>query len=247
MPHGGQLGISVGRITLDDQLCAGFYGAKPGNYVSLSVSDTGSGIDREILPRIFDPFFTTKERGTAKGTGLGLSVVKGIAQQLGGFVSCESQLGNGAEFRVFFPAAEPVSTPERTTGEIAESQKAQTILVVEDNTLVAELEQNILESSGYQVILAPNGKEAINIFRLRRNEISLVLLDLIMPEMSGRDCLMELLKIDPLVKTLVVSGYSPEDELSREIGPYIKGFLRKPCRMPELLEAVRGALAKHRR
>jgi PAS domain S-box-containing protein len=247
MPHGGQLGISVGRITLDDQLCAGLYGAKPGNYVSLSVSDTGSGIDTEILPRIFDPFFTTKERGTAKGTGLGLSVVKGIAQQLGGFVSCESQLGKGAEFRVFFPAAEPVLTPERTTGEIAESQKAQTILVVEDNTLVAELEQNILESSGYQVILASNGKEAINIFRLRRNEISLVLLDLIMPEMSGRDCLMELLRIDPLVKTLVVSGYSPEDELSREIGPYIKGFLRKPCRMPELLEAVRRALEKHRR
>lgn len=246
MPQGGKLSISTGKISLDNESCADLYDARPGNYVLLSVSDTGSGIDREILPRIFDPFFTTKERGAAKGTGLGLSVVKGITQQLGGFVSCESRPGKGAEFRVFFPAAEPVSRPERTTGETAESQKALTVLVVEDNSLVAELEQNILESSGYQVIIASNGKEAINVFRQRRDEISLVLLDLIMPEMSGRDCLMELLKIDPLVKTLVISGYSPEDELSREIGPHIKGFLRKPCRMPELLEAVRSALGKPR-
>jgi CheY-like chemotaxis protein len=242
MPNGGRLKIATKTASLDDEYCRGHHGLRPGIYVMLSVSDTGRGMDKETLARIFDPFFSTKQRGSTKGTGLGLSVVQGIAQQHGGHVTCESEPGKGTEFKIYFPAIEESLAPTEAVTPIVQSGGSETILVVEDNLPVADLEQRFLTDAGYTVIVATNGREAVDIYQSRKEEISLVVLDLLMPEMSGRDCLMELVKIDPSVKVIVASGYAPEDALHREIRPLVKGFLHKPFAMAELVNQARYVL-----
>jgi PAS domain S-box-containing protein len=242
MPNGGRLKIATKTVSLDDEYCRGHHGLKPSSYVLLSISDTGRGMDKEILPRIFDPFFSTKQRGSTRGTGLGLSVVQGIAQQHGGHVTCESEPGKGTQFKVYFPAIETTPLTDRSIKPKIESLGSETILVVEDNLPVAELEQRFLASAGYTVIVATNGREALDIYQSRKEEISLVVLDLLIPEMSGRDFLMELVKIDPSVKVLIASGYAPEDELHKEIRPLVRGFLQKPFAMMELLNQASAVL-----
>ena len=242
MPNGGRLKIATKTASLDDEYCRGHHGLRPGIYVMLSVSDTGRGMDKETLARIFDPFFSTKQRGSTKGTGLGLSVVQGIAQQHGGHVTCESEPGKGTEFKIYFPAIEESLAPTEAVTPIVQSGGSETILVVEDNLPVADLEQRFLTDAGYTVVVASNGREALEIYESRKEEISLVVLDLLMPEMSGRDCLMELVKIDPSVKVIVASGYAPEDALHREIRPLVKGFLHKPFAMAELVNQARYVL-----
>ena len=164
MPDGGDLKVTTSIVSLDEEYCKAHPEAKPGDYVTLSVKDTGRGMDGETKCCIFDPFFSTKQRGATRGTGLGLSVVRGIAQQRGGHITCESEPGKGTEFKVYFPAIDSKDQP----------MKPRMILVVEDNDRVAELEKRALESCGYNVIIATNGKEAIDIFQARSNEISLV-------------------------------------------------------------------------
>jgi PAS domain S-box-containing protein len=242
MPIGGRLNIATTKVSLDDEYCRTHYGAKPGGYVMLTVSDTGCGMDQEILAKVFDPFFSTKERGSTRGTGLGLSVVKGIVQQQGGHVTCESEPGKGTTVKVYFPAVEAPLISVKTAVQTVLSEGTETILVVEDNMPVAELERRFLANAGYEVIVATNGQEALDIYQTRKEEISLVILDLLMPEMSGRDCLMELLKIDPSVKVLIASGYAPEDELLRDITPLVKGFLHKPFAISTLPADVRSVL-----
>lgn len=242
MINGGRLRISTRMETLDEEYCKKNGCSKSGVYVLLTVTDNGVGMDKDTMSKIFDPFFSTKERGSKKGTGLGLSVVHGIVQQQGGMVTCDSEPGKGSEFRVYFPAMEAPPQILKTDSQEDQLVEAPTILVVEDNPFVAELERSFLESSGYEVVMAFNGKEALEIYRKKKEKIALVIMDLIMPEMSGKDCLMELLKINPSVRVLIVSGYTQEDELRRQISPHIKGFMRKPHRMSELFRAVRSAL-----
>jgi PAS domain S-box-containing protein len=242
MPNGGRLGIATKTVSLDAEYCRSCHGAMSGSFVMLTVTDTGRGMDKETLAKAFDPFFSTKERGSTRGTGLGLSVVKGIVQQQGGHVTCESEPGKGTEFKVYFPAIEAPLAPTEEVDPTVQSRGSETILVVEDSIPVAELEERFLASAGYNVIVATNGQAALDIYHTRRQEISLVVLDLLMPEMSGRDCLMELVKIDPSVKVLIASGYAPEDELHKEIRPLVKGFLHKPFAIAELLTGVGSAL-----
>jgi two-component system cell cycle sensor histidine kinase/response regulator CckA len=242
MPIGGRLKIATATVCLDDEYCRTHHGSKPGGYVMLTVSDNGRGMDQEILAKVFDPFFSTKERGSTRGTGLGLSVVKGIVQQQGGHVTCESEPGKGTAVNVYFPAVEATLISVKTAVQSVQSEGTETILVVEDNIPVAELERKVLANAGYEVIVATNGQEALDIYQTRKEEISLVILDLLMPEMSGRDCLMELLKIDPSVKVLIASGYAPEDELHKEISPLVKGFLHKPFAITSLPADVRSVL-----
>ncbi len=232
MPDGGDLKITTSIVSLDEEYCKAHPGAKPGDHVMLSVRDTGRGMDEETKRRIFDPFFSTKQRGSTRGTGLGLSVARGITQQRGGHITCESEPGKGTEFKVYFPSIDSKDQP----------MEPKMILVVEDNDRVAELEKRALESCGYKVIVATNGKEAIDIFQTRNNEISLVLLDLILPEKSGRDCLMDMITIDPSVKVLIASGYSMEGVLKEEITPLVKGFVRKPFVITDLINTVHGVL-----
>jgi two-component system cell cycle sensor histidine kinase/response regulator CckA len=242
MPSGGRLKIATTTVTLTDEYCKSYPVVKPGNYVMLSVSDTGRGMDKETVARIFDPFFSTKQRGSTRGTGLGLSVVQGIVQQQGGHTICESEPGKGTEFRIYLPAIEAPLIMSKTVAPTVQPGGAKTILVVEDNLPVAELERKGLEDAGYKVILATNGKQALDIYRSRKGEISLVILDLLMPEMSGRDCLMALLKIDPSVKALIASGYAPGNELLREISPLVMGFLHKPFAISQLINEARSVL-----
>jgi PAS domain S-box-containing protein len=242
MPNGGQVKLATTTVTLNDEYCRSHSGVKPGKYVMLSLSDTGRGMDKEMLAKIFEPFFSTKQRGSTRGTGLGLSVVQGIVEKQGGHVTCESEPGKGSEFRIYFPAIESGSTTQEKTSSSAQSAGTETILVVEDTPSVAELERQILENAGYTVITANNGHEALEIYQTRRGEISLVILDLIMLEMSGKDCLMELVKIDPSVKVLIASGFSPSDELHKEINPLVKGFVHKPFGLIQLLDEVVSAL-----
>jgi PAS domain S-box-containing protein len=246
MPNGGRLKISTETVSLNDEYCRRHNGVQAGSYVMLMVSDTGRGMDKETLARIFDPFFSTKQRGSTRGTGLGLSVVQGIVQQHGGHVTCESEPGKGTEFKVRFPSIETSVISAKTIPPKVQSAGTETVLVVEDNIPVAELERKALRSAGYNVILANNGKDALDIYRTRKEEISLLILDLLLPKMLGRDCLMELLKIDPSVKVLIASGYAPEDQLHREISSLVKGFIQKPFGMAELLEAVKYALGDGR-
>jgi PAS domain S-box-containing protein len=242
MTNGGQLKIATKTVSLDDEYCGSHRGVKPGNYVMLSVSDTGIGMDKETLARIFDPFFSTKEKGSTRGTGLGLCVVQGILRQHDAHITCESEQGKGTEFKVYFPSIASQRKTKKKSGLSPESGQSRTVLLVEDEPGVADCGRRILTSAGYSVITATNGRKALEIYRLRKDEISLVILDLIMPEMSGRDCLMELLKIDPSVKVLIAAGYTPEDELHREIRPLVKGFLQKPFAIAELLNQARSVL-----
>ena len=245
MPNGGRLMFSTRAMRLDDEYCRLHHGFKAGRYVMLSVSDTGKGMDRTTLSRVFDPFFSTKQRGSTKGTGLGLAVVQGIVEKGGGHITCESELGKGSKFTIYFPAFESTQTPDQEVGSSSQSAVADTILVIEDVSSIAELTNRVLTKAGYSVIIAGNGQEALEIFETRKGEISLVILDLLMPEMSGKDCLMEMVRIDPSVRVLIASGFAPEDELHEKISPLVKGFLHKPFAIAELLAAVVSALGRN--
>ncbi len=241
MPEGGKLTLCTENVILDEDYCRVNPGAKPGKCVLLAISDSGSGMDKEILDHMFEPFFTTK--GLGMGTGLGLAVVYGIVKQHAGYVTCESQPAQGTVFRVYLPAIEE---QEIVSDELVEEPKlpggTETILFVDDEDVVRDLGELILSESGYKVLTAKNGKEAREIYLKERESISLVILDLIMPEMGGTECLKELLKIDPQVKVLVASGYSADASVKETIQMGAKGFVTKPFRVKELLRDVRKVL-----
>ncbi len=243
MKDGGSLHISTRRVRLDEEYCSRHIEAKPGLYAVISVRDTGAGMSEEVLKRIFDPFFSTKERGNARGTGLGLSVVRGIIQQHGGHITCESELEKGTEFKVCLPLIDADLIENKQTSASSKSM-GQTILIVEDNRFVADFAETVLSSAGYSVIVSYSSLEAIEIFRNRYHELSLVIMDLVMPEMSGKDCIKAMLEIDPKVNVLVFSGYNPEDLLAEGIRSQTAGYLSKPCNQQSLLEAVDRVMKK---
>ncbi len=240
MPEGGTLTLVTRNAVVDQAYCRLQPEAVPGDHVLLSVSDTGHGMERDILEHIFEPFFTTKELG--RGTGLGLSMVYGIVRQHGGHIVCHSQMGRGTTFNVFLPVI--ADDPELETeipGEIL-AFGTETVLLVDDEDMVRELGERILSRSGYTVLTAPNGEEALDLYRRRKQEISLVILDLIMPAMGGRECLKELVRIDPHAKVLIASGYAADVTAGdcAELGA--RGFVGKPFRFNELLKHVRRTL-----
>jgi two-component system, cell cycle sensor histidine kinase and response regulator CckA len=242
MPDGGKLTIETRSMVLDEEYCRSRRGAVPGRYVMLIVSDTGRGIDQHTLHRIFDPFFTTKERNSRKGTGLGLSVVQGIIEQHGGHLTCESKEGQGAIFSIYLPALEPSIEPVMAQEKQAFFGAGRSILMVDDEQYVRDLGKRVLERSGFVVLEACDGREALDIYSKRRDTISLVILDLIMPEMDGKQCLNELVKINPNVKVLVATGFSPDYATKDRLQTVSKGWIAKPFNMRQLIHAVREAL-----
>jgi len=241
MPGGGELLIET-RLTCLDQLAAKVHGLdKEGAYAIIQVTDTGSGMDEAVREKIFDPFFTTKEVG--KGTGLGLAMVFGTIRQHGGVIDVDSEVGRGTVFRIYLPviqeepAGEEEAVPEETV-----PGGAETVLVVEDNHDVRKVTALILETQGYRVIEAANGEEAIARFTEHRDAVRLVILDVIMPKMSGKDVYDAIRKISPDVRALFISGYTA-DILSRKV-MLEEGlrFLQKPVPPRELLSMVRQLL-----
>ncbi len=240
MPDGGSLTLITKSSVLDEEFCKAHVGAQPGEYVLLTVSDSGHGMDRSVLERIYEPFFSTKELG--RGTGLGLPMVYGIVKHHQGYIACHSEMGKGTTFEVYWPAIS--SAAELTAIDTAHTARGgnETILLVDDEESVRDLTRRLLSRAGYRVITAENGREALNIFLQERSDISLVIMDLNMPVMGGKDCLKELFLIDPEVKALVASGYS-SGVVRFEAGELgAKGFVRKPFRVEQLLRLIRQVL-----
>ena len=243
MPQGGRLSIQTENIVLDNDYSRVHVGVKPGPHVMLTVSDTGRGIDKSLMERIFDPFYSTKTRDYRKGTGLGLSVVQGIVHQHGGHITVESEVGKGTTFRMYFPSLEHEIVPEYVETKIPYSAGGtETILLVEDMELVRDLGVTILEKFGYTVLSAGDGQEALDVYEKEHGNISLVILDIIMPRMDGKECLEELLRINPDVKVIISSGVGQEDLINEVVKIGAKGAVNKPYGMRQLLAMVREVL-----
>ncbi|MGC8659429.1 MAG: PAS domain-containing hybrid sensor histidine kinase/response regulator, partial [Desulfomonilaceae bacterium] len=237
MSDQGKLTISTEEAPLDEECCSLFQGMKPGTYTMLSIRDTGRGMDEKTLTRIFEPFFTTKQRGSSRGTGLGLSVTQGIVQQHGGFITCKSETGRGTEFKVYFPSMAASDQPIKSVIGTDQVREIRKVLIVENNPVVAEVVKKSLEWLGYSVIVASSEAEAVESYKARKEEISLVIINF-GPEISAKECLMELIKVNPTVKVLISSNYDPKDGLHTEIRPFVKGFIYRPFGLAELDEAV---------
>jgi two-component system cell cycle sensor histidine kinase/response regulator CckA len=245
MDNGGKLIIGAENAFLDDAYCTSHPGVQSGDYVLLTISDTGHGMDKRTMERMYDPFFTTKARGSEKGTGLGLAVVHSIVEQHGGHIRCDSMPGTGTRFELFFPAIKMELRPEDSPEKLQAPGGTQTILLVDDESLVRDFGERILTRAGYKVLMASNGREALDIYRKSWKRISLVVLDLMMPEMGGKQCIPEILKIDPEAKILVCTGYSSEDEESAQtVTAMVSGLVRKPLTVSSLLQAVRDTIDK---
>jgi CheY-like chemotaxis protein len=196
-------------------------------------------MDSKVLERIFDPFFTTKKFG--KGTGLGLAMVYGIVKGHGGYIDVESQEGKGTTFQVYLPAAKR-RVEETEEGPETIQRGTETILIIDDEALVMEVGQKLLTFMGYQVLAAKEGEGALEIYRARRNEIDLVILDLVMPRMEGGEVFRRLRQISPEVKVLISSGYSIDGKAAQILDEGACGFIQKPFDMKQLSQTLRTIL-----
>jgi signal transduction histidine kinase/CheY-like chemotaxis protein len=243
MPIGGKLTIETRSVTLDEQIAFVQVDAAPGNYVLLSVSDGGTGMDAETRARIFEPFFTTKDEGD--GTGLGLATVYGIIKQSGGDISVESEPGRGTTFTIYLPSAQSsvgdVEPPVVDESPVA-SAGWETVLLVEDEEIVRDLEREVLEANGYTVLEAQDTQHAIKLCAEHPGTIHLLLTDVVMPQMSGRELAVQLAPIRPEMKVLYASGYA--DDAITHHGVLAPGtaFLPKPLTPGSLTHTVRAVL-----
>ena len=240
MPDGGTLSFAtrlVERKEIPDESSA--FDLVSGTYIEIRVQDTGKGIDEDHLDAVFEPFFTTKEQG--KGTGLGLSAVYGTVQQLNGAVTVKSSPGNGTVFHLYFLLSDQQPALE-TQGDVPLEKGRGCILLVDDEEIVRTTAEGLLRALGYDILVAEHGKKAVEIFSLKHETIDLVLLDMIMPEMNGTDCFLALRKINPDIKILFSSGFSPDEELKKLKKQGVTGFIHKPYQLSELGHVIAGAL-----
>ncbi|MDJ0578039.1 MAG: PAS domain S-box protein [Xenococcaceae cyanobacterium MO_234.B1] len=234
MFDGGKLVISAENLSIDEPYSSTNLDLEVGNYVVITITDTGIGIPENIIDRIFEPFFTTKEPG--QGTGLGLSTAIGIVKNHDGAIQIKSESGNGAEFKVYLPASEEVAATE--TGIMDEtiiSGQGELILVVDDEALIREVTKTTLETYNYRVLTASDGIEAIAVYAQQPQEFAVVLMDLRMPEMDGLTAMGALKKINPKIKLIVTSGLITKEEITAAEKIGIKAFLAKPYTAEQLL------------
>jgi len=241
MPHGGRLTIETAGVYLGEDYCSKHAYMKPGQYVMLSVTDTGAGMDQETLAHVFEPFFTTKQLG--RGTGLGLSTVYGIMKQTGGSISVYSVKGEGTCFKAYFPAVEEsANQPKRDEAPSGALEgRGETVLVVEDEQDVRDLVERILTRAGYKVKACSGAGEAITLCRESSESIDLLLSDVVMPDMPGSD-LAEIIRSSGKIKTLFMSGYTENVIVHRNILDEGVNFINKPFSSRELLRKVREVL-----
>jgi two-component system cell cycle sensor histidine kinase/response regulator CckA len=240
MPGGGELYLETGNVLLGDDPATS-YTIKPGRYVKVSITDTGTGMDAKTRERIFDPFFTTKTMG--RGTGLGLAMVYGTIKGHGGMIDVTSEPGQGTAFYIYLPASEKTIVREKpAVKEILTG--TETVLLVDDEQMVLEVTRKLLESLGYRVHAAGGGQEAIAVYMEKRKEIDLLILDMIMPGISGGetfDCLKE---INPNIRVLLSSGYSINGQAQEILERGCNGFLQKPFQLEKLSQKIREVLSE---
>lgn len=241
MPDGGQLILKTMNTT-HKHMKNLIYEPRPGNYVLLRITDTGSGIDKETMERIFDPFYTTKEMG--KGAGLGLASAYGIIKAHGGYIDVESKKGHGTTFSIYLPESEKEVQEVVAKTPVETIKGTETVLLVDDEEVVLEVGKHLLEAMGYRVFLARDGKEAIEVYKKKQDEIEMVVLDMIMPIMGGGEAFDKMKEINPKVKVLLSSGYSIDGEAAEILKRGCKGFIQKPFTINVLAEEIRDILNK---
>ncbi len=242
MPHGGELTIRTGATTINEEDTKEFIEAKPGKYVYLSIADNGMGMDKETSRRIFEPFFTTK--GVGSGTGLGLSVVYGIIKNHGGMVRVKSEPGKGSEFKVYLPASNKILKREEKNSIEQLKGKGELILVVDDEKEIRMLVKRILEKNGYKVLIAENGDEALGIFNSSGKDISLVILDMVMPNTDSEEVMGKMKEIKKDITVLVSTGYIESEKTNKMIRGGAMGIIQKPFNVEGLLTYTRDALSR---
>jgi len=246
MPNGGRIEIQTANISLDkDDLRREHSYIQPGAYIMLSVSDNGHGMDKETQARIFEPFFTTKEKG--KGTGLGLSTVYGIIKQSGGYVLAQSEVGQGTTFRIYLPRVEEVAEPishEPVSFEL--NGGSETVLLVEDEESVRELVRETLDAKGYKVLEAENGETALRLASQHSDSVDILITDVVMPGMSGRELSARLCASHPQTKVLYLSGYTEDAIVHEGVLDPGTAFLQKPFTLQALARKVREVLGRPR-
>lgn len=241
LPHGGKIVLKTQNSQVDRKN-AEKAGVQPGAFVLLSITDTGMGMDEQTRARVFEPFFTTKEPG--KGTGLGLPVVHGIVAQHRGFVTIESQVGRGTTFNIFFPCAAPTPVQAETGATHGIQEGTETILLVEDDPDVSMLMTEVLQSYGYTVITANDGAEGLELFKQHAATIALVIADLMMPRMKGRELYDAIRCMYPSTKFLFVSGFSANQFAQGIVQEEGVQFLQKPFDLDHLATTIRRSLTE---
>jgi CheY-like chemotaxis protein len=242
MPGGGNLYIETSNVVFDHDHTNFFSVLKPGNYVKISVTDTGIGMDEATQQRIFDPFFTTKEIG--HGTGLGLAFVHGIIKSHGGVINIDSENGKGTTFNIYLPASKREVTKKEKKLEDKVLKGTETVLLVDDEDMILNVGKDMLGEMGYNVLLAKSGREAVEVYRKHKHNVDLVIVDLIMPEMSGGEAYNIMKKNNPKVKALLASGYSIDGQAAEIMELGCDGFIQKPFDVKKLSEKIREILDK---
>jgi CheY-like chemotaxis protein len=241
MPAGGSLSIETSRVDLEDDYVRTHGPVRPGRYVLMAMSDNGTGMDARTLERVFEPFFTTKEIG--KGTGLGLATVYGIVKQSNGYVWIYSEAGQGTTVKVYLPVVEEdVESRPVASEAIAPPGGSETILLVEDAPAVRAIARQILERFGYEVLEAPSPAVALDMAARRGAEIDLLLTDVVMPEMSGRELAEAFIAVCPNARVLYMSGYTDDSVVRHGVLAPGAAYLQKPFSPATLARAVRDAL-----
>jgi CheY-like chemotaxis protein len=241
MPAGGKLYLETENLFLGEDDLQKHYTLDPGKYVRVSVTDTGAGMDKPTRERIFEPFFTTKEVG--RGTGLGLASAYGIIKNHNGVIDVESEVDQGTTFRIYLPISNKKVLMEDTAGGIAYKGR-ETILLVDDEEMIADIGKRMLEKLGYRVLLAESGTNALNVYENHRDSIDMIILDMIMPGLGGSETFDRLKAMDPSIRVLLSSGYSLNGQASQIMKRGCNGFIQKPFNIEQISKTIREILDK---
>jgi CheY-like chemotaxis protein len=240
MPDGGKLTMETGNVAVDEEYAERHLSVTPGRYVLLSITDTGSGMSAETRDRIFEPFFTTKEKG--KGTGLGLATAYGIVKQSGGNIWVYSEPGAGTTFKIYLPRVDAAAAEIRGMHAEAGATGNETVLIAEDEDGVRRAAERILERAGYRVLSAADGDAAVRLCEQHQDEIHLLITDVVMPRMSGRDLELRVRALNPRVKVLFMSGYADNAIVHHGVLDPGTRFIGKPFSVAEMRRKVREVL-----
>jgi len=238
MPNGGKLMFKTENIEINKKVIKKLFTLESGSYVKISVSDSGIGMSKKISNRVFEPFFTTKDE--CKGTGLGLATAYGIIRNHNGHINVKSEPGKGATFSIYFPV-----TSNKVTEELVEESLVKgddTILIVDDEDYIRDLLKTHLEYLGYTILLARDGLEAVRIYKDKHKTINLVLLDMIMPKLPGKETFLQLKKINSKAKVLIISGFSKGEKAEEVLSDGAMGFIHKPFNFSKLSRVINEAL-----